>query len=79
LSLNSQSYSFRTPDWAFMSYPDGSTELYDMKSDPHQFTNLSAHSDYEHVRTRMTALLSARLTAAGLLDTSGKRRPGNSR
>jgi iduronate 2-sulfatase len=79
LSLNSQSYSFRTPDWAFMSYPDGSTELYDMKSDPHQFTNLSANSDYEHVRTRMTALLSARLTAAGLLDTSGKRRPGNSR
>ena len=75
LSLNNQSYSFRTSDWAFMSYPDGSTELYDMESDPHQFTNLSANSDYENVRTRMAALLRSRLKVAGLTLNSQGRKP----
>ena len=58
-----------------MSYPDGSTELYDMESDPHQFTNLSANSDYENVRTRMAALLRSRLKVAGLTLNSQGRKP----
>jgi len=33
--------SLRSSDWAYMRYRDGSEELYDMKTDPHQFTNLA--------------------------------------
>ena len=75
LSLNNRSYSIRTFDWAFMSYPDGSTELYDMTSDPHQFTNLADNADYEEVRTRMTVLLRNRLKVAGLTMNSQDRKP----
>ncbi len=33
--------SLRSADWAYMRYQDGSEELYDMKADPKQFTNLA--------------------------------------
>ena len=33
--------SLRTADWAYMRYKDDSEELYDMKTDPGQFTNLA--------------------------------------
>jgi iduronate 2-sulfatase len=74
LSLNRGGYSIRTSDWAFMRYPDGSTELYDMTSDPHQFTNLADNPDYEKVRSRMTALLDTRLKSAGLNNNSQNRK-----
>ncbi|MEM9364443.1 MAG: sulfatase [Planctomycetota bacterium] len=32
----------RTRQWAYMQYPDGTEELYDMRSDPGQFTNLAS-------------------------------------
>lgn len=66
LSLNRGGYSVRTSDWAFMRYADNSTELYDMKSDPNQFTNLVDDSDHASIRNQMTKLLDDRLAAAGL-------------
>ena len=39
--------SIRTPGFAFMHYKDGTEELYDMKSDPDQFTNLASDSKIE--------------------------------
>ena len=30
----------RSERWAWLSYQDGSAELYDMRNDPRQFTNL---------------------------------------
>ena len=74
LSLNNGASSIRTSNWAFMRYGDGSAELYDMATDPNQFINLADNPDFDEVRTRMAELLEARLTAAGLPNTSGKRK-----
>ena len=65
LSLN-KGYSLRTADWAYMRYNNGSTELYDMKADPNQFTNLAKHPDLVKQRERLHAALNERLKQAGL-------------
>jgi iduronate 2-sulfatase len=39
-------HSWRTPNWAYMRYTDGTEELYDMRKDPEQFTNLA--KDQKH-------------------------------
>lgn len=36
----------RTDRWAYLSYDDGSRELYDMDRDPQQFTNLAELAEY---------------------------------
>jgi len=58
--------SFRTPDWAYMHYPSGSKELYDMRNDPEQFTNLAG--DQKHAATLKTlhTQFSERMKSAGL-------------
>ncbi len=43
-------FLLRTRCWAMMSYHDGSTELYDMRSDPEQRSNLA--DDLDHARTK---------------------------
>ncbi|MEM7199779.1 MAG: sulfatase [Planctomycetota bacterium] len=57
--------SWRTEDWAYMRYTDGSEELYDMQNDPGQHTNLAAAAEHDETRTRLAAALTARLEQAG--------------
>jgi iduronate 2-sulfatase len=66
LSLNRGHYSLRTDDWAYMKYKDDSVELYNMKSDPNQFTNLAENPHHAAARKTMSAALSERLKSAGL-------------
>ncbi len=47
---------WRFDDWAYMRYKDGSEELYDMKADPGQFTNLAEKEDSGEVLERMRKL-----------------------
>ena len=58
--------SWRTKDWAYMRYPDGSDELYDMRSDPQQFTNLADDPDHSATRKRLSAELTAKQQAFSL-------------
>ena len=51
--------SWRNKDWAYMRYNDGSEELYDMRSDPEQFTNLAEVKQHAAVRKRMADELAA--------------------
>ena len=43
---NHDNHGLRTRDWRFIRYADGSEELYDMRNDPNEWTNLAdrAHS-----------------------------------
>ena len=49
LSFVNKGTSMRSSNWAYMKYGDGSEELYDMKKDPKQFTNLAKVQGYEKV------------------------------
>jgi len=40
-------HSVRTVDWRYIRYADGSQELYDLRSDPNEWTNLSSDPQYE--------------------------------
>ena len=59
-------HSWRTKDWAYMRYTDGSEELYDMRTDHGQFTNLAGQAEHAGTVKQMAAGLDARLRSAGL-------------
>ena len=40
----------RTEAWRYIQYADGSEELYDMVSDPDEFTNLAADNKFTEVK-----------------------------
>ena len=44
-----------------MRYTDGSEELYDMRNDPGQFTNLADKSEHAAIRERLSRQLDNRL------------------
>lgn len=63
--LRSGGHLLRTQQWAYISYPNGSGELYDMANDPKQFTNLIDGPAHAGVRKQLQAALAAKLEAIG--------------
>jgi iduronate 2-sulfatase len=61
--LRSGGHLLRTDRWAFLSYPDGSGELYDMQNDPQQFTNLIDDAKHAPTLADMRTRLQAKLAA----------------
>ncbi|MFC1757590.1 sulfatase-like hydrolase/transferase [Planctomycetota bacterium] len=53
--------SWRTNDWAYMRYNDESEELYDMKNDPYQITNLATDPKYADRKKELSDGLRRRL------------------
>ena len=53
--------SWRTRDWSYMQYNDGTQEMYDMEKDPGQFTNLAADPKHSATLQQQAAQLKARL------------------
>ena len=43
---NKGNHGIRTTDWRYIQYADGSEELYDMKNDPNEWTNLAGDSNH---------------------------------
>ena len=57
--------SWRTKNWSYIRYPDGSEELYDMVNDPGQITNLASDSQHAGRLHQMAAGLESRLDGGG--------------
>ncbi len=58
---------WRTERWAYLEYADGSAELYDMRADPGQFTNLAESPEVVATRRDLArALAEKRAAVAGL-------------
>ena len=51
--------SWRTKEWSYMQYPDGTTELYDMNNDPGQFNNLATDPAFADTMTILGSQLKA--------------------
>ena len=48
-----QTYSFRTKDWRYIHYMDGSEELYNHKSDPYEWENLAGSAKFQGKREEL--------------------------
>ena len=57
----SNGHLLRTDRWAYLSWKDGTAELYDMQDDPQQFTNLADHEEHRKTRLAMQQQLDAKL------------------
>lgn len=68
--------SLRTSDWAYMRYNDGSTELYDMNTDPRQFTSLAGDSKHQDTLRKLDQRLTSRLRDAGVRTGKSKKKAG---
>ncbi|MEM1063567.1 MAG: hypothetical protein AAGJ97_14675, partial [Planctomycetota bacterium] len=45
-------FSWKSGPWRYISYPDGSEELYDHRADPHEFTNVAAEPEHAELLVR---------------------------
>ncbi|WP_345324863.1 sulfatase [Novipirellula rosea] len=52
-------FSIRSTRYRFIQYHDGSRELYDLRKDPHEWTNLAANPEYEAIVSEHAAFLPA--------------------
>jgi len=63
-SVNGKGFLLREHDWAYIQYGrDGNKgeELFDMKKDPNQFTNLAGNPEYQEVLDRFRTKMKAKL------------------
>jgi arylsulfatase A-like enzyme len=51
--LSNQQWSYRTERWRYILYCDGSEELYDHGSDPHEWTNLASSPEHAAVKAEL--------------------------
>jgi iduronate 2-sulfatase len=57
-------FLLREHDYAYIQYGEDATggiELFDMRTDPQQYTNLADNPDYRHVVARLKAKMTAKL------------------
>lgn len=50
---NQGNHAVRTDRWRYIRYADGSEELYDMRADPNEWTNLAGHAAHEETMTAL--------------------------
>jgi iduronate 2-sulfatase len=63
---NRRDFALRGAEWAYMLYADDTDELYNMKTDPKQFTNLANDPKYTKVKEEWRMKLENRIAEAGL-------------
>ena len=64
VSQGGKSFLLRTDKWAYIQYNEDASagiELFDMKKDPEQFTNLAKDPDYKKVVARFQKKLKKKL------------------
>ena len=60
-----KNHAVRTEEWRYIRYEDGSEELYNEKTDPHEWKNLSADSNYAAVKQELAKWLPANNAPTG--------------
>ena len=54
---NQGNHSVRTEQWRFIHYADNSEELYDLRNDPNEWTNIAADPGFAQVRSNLSKWL----------------------
>ena len=60
--------SIRSKSWCYHQWSDGSAELYDLKNDPPQFTNLASDPEISSKLMPMRTVLAEKRKSLGLVD-----------
>jgi arylsulfatase A-like enzyme len=47
-TVQRDTYAVSADGWRYLRYPDGSAELYDLRNDPHEWTNLAGKPELRH-------------------------------
>ena len=50
---NHDNHGIRSENWRYIQYADGSEELYDMKNDPHEWTNVASKEEYSAIKAKL--------------------------
>jgi len=66
LTIHKNGMAIRSDRWAYMRYPDKTEELYNMDSDPNQFTNLVGDKQFEAALAENRLSLDARIKKEAL-------------
>ncbi|MDG2470970.1 MAG: sulfatase [Pirellulaceae bacterium] len=59
--MTGRGHMIRSSRWAYILYKDGSNELYDMKNDPQQITNLANDASHRTTLNQMKTILADKL------------------
>ncbi|HWV35253.1 MAG TPA: sulfatase [Thermomicrobiales bacterium] len=54
---NQGNHTVRTTDWRYIRYADGSEELYDLRVDPNEWTNLAGLEQYREIKAELARWL----------------------
>lgn len=60
-----QNYSYRTKDWRYLHYSDGSEELYDHVKDPFEWHNLAGKPEYADIQKELKMQMFGLINGAG--------------
>jgi arylsulfatase A-like enzyme len=56
-TLGDNHYSVRKGDWHYISYDGKEEELYDLRKDPEEWTNLAGYASFENVKQQLRELI----------------------
>ena len=73
LTLSRGGLAIRSDNWAYMRYEDKTEELYNMDSDPNQFTNLVSNDQFKGALLQHRVALDVRIAKEGLEIAKPKR------
>lgn len=59
-------HSVRLDRWRYTCYADGGEELYDLETDPHEWTNLASDPAFQEIRKRAVASLAQNVNSSGI-------------
>lgn len=54
---NHDNHSAANEDWRYIRYADGTEELYDLQSDPHEWTNVAHLEKHQPIKTKLATYL----------------------
>jgi arylsulfatase A-like enzyme len=58
-TMGEGNHTVRTERWRYIRYAEGSEELYNHESDPHEWTNLASNPEFESIKTELRRHLPA--------------------
>ena len=74
LTVGRNGHALRSQRWAYARYADKTEQLYDMRKDPKQFTNLALSADHEKTVVSLRRQLDAKIKEFGLKSKEKKKR-----